>query len=351
MTTKFTTISCHSQFQPLKEVMLGGVYPENFFNHFNNETQDVMCLINEYTNNDLTQVKKILNDFDINIVEPKFTKVDDYVDDQDNLIRPPITPCDYYIAINNTLYVIPQYESGVDPFQHAIDQWTRNNQKVKVLDRNKPDPMVWCSFASIVRLGQDIIVDFNNSDSLRKKYCLEYINQLSKQYRVHASTTGDHLDSVFCPLRPGVVLSSHYHTKQDVFAGWEVIQLPNKTSINKSLLPDKAQWWLPSVDYMHYNDHVLNVARDWLGQPVETVFDVNNLAIDENNVIMSGCDDITAKKLEGLGITVHLVDLKTKFFWDAGLHCLTRDIHRVGNCENYWPDRPDVGLDWVKHWD
>jgi hypothetical protein len=66
---------------------------------------------------------------------------------------------------------------------------------------------------------------------------------------------------------------------------------------------------------------------------------------------MSGCDDITAKKLEGLGITVHLVDLKTKFFWDAGLHCLTRDIHRVGNCENYWPDRPDVGLDWVKHWD
>lgn len=338
MMTQFSKISSHSQFQPLQEVMLGGVYPERFFDHYDNETQDIMCLINEYTNTDLLQIKKILNDFCINIVEPKFTKIDDYIDDQDNLIRPPITPCDYYIVINDTLYTIPQYNTGVEPFQHAIDRWRENNQKVVVLDRSKPDPMVWCSFASVVRLGHDIIIDYDATDPLREKYCLEYINNLSQHYRVHVSTTGDHLDSVFCPLRPGIVLSSHYHTSRAVFKDWEIIQLKDRTSINRSFLPERAKWWLPNVDYMHYNKHVVNLAKKWLGHPSETVFDVNNLTIDENNIIMSSCDNETANKLESLGITIHLVNLKTKLFWDAGLHCMTRDVYRTGTSDNYWPN-------------
>ena len=348
---QFSTISSHSQFQPLKEIMLGGVYPENFFDHYNNETQDIMCLINEYTNSDLKQIKNLLETFSVNVIEPEFSSVDNYLDSKNNLIRPPITPCDYYLVVGDTLYVIPQYESGIEPFQHALDNWKSNHQNVVILDRSKPDPMVWCSFASVVRLGQDIIVDFDATDTTRKKYCLQYLSQLSKHYRVHASTTGDHLDSIFCPLRADVVLSSHYHTNQEIFNGWQIIQLPDRTSINKSLLPEKAQWWLPDVDYMHYNSSVLNVAKDWLGKPVETVFDVNNLVVDENNVIMSACDDSTAEKLAQLGINVHLVDLKTKFFWDAGLHCLTRDTHRSGACENYWSDKSGVGLDWIKHWD
>ena len=350
MATKFTKISSHSQFQPLKEVMLGGVYPDTFFDHYDNKTQDIMCLVNEHTRNDVKQIKDVLEKFEINVIEPEFITIDDHMDSQDNLIRPPITPCDYYIALDDTLYVIPQYESGIDPFQHAIDSWTANNQKVVILDRNKPDPMVWCSFASIIRLGKDIIVDFDTTNATRKKYCTEYINKLSKQYRVHASTTGDHLDSVFCPLRPGVVLSSHYHTNQQLFTDWKVIQLPDKTSDNRSLLPKKAQWWLPGVDYMHYNKNVLDVARYWLGQPGETAFNVNNLVINENHVMMSACDDDTAKKLEQLGITVHLVEVKTKFFWDAGLHCLTRDIYRSGDKDDYWLDRENNGINWVKHW-
>ena len=350
MTKQFSKISSNSQWQPLQEIMLGGIYPETFFDHYDNETQDIMCLINEYTNSDLKQIKNLLETFSINVIEPKFYSIDDYIDSKDNLIRPPITPCDYFIVINDTLYVIPQYESGIQPFQHAIDAWQHHNQKIVLLDRDKPDPMVWCSFASLIRLGQDIILDFDATDATRKKYCLEYLSELSKHYRVHASTTGDHLDSVFCPIRNGLLLASHYHTNQDFFEGWEIIQLPDSTGINKSLLPKRAQWWLPEVDYMHYNSHVLSVAKDWLGKPVETIFDVNNLVIDEKNIIMSGCDDSTAKKLEQAGITVHLIDLKTKFFWDAGLHCLTRDTHRLGNCENYWPNRSGVGLDWIKHW-
>ena len=348
MTTKFTTISSHSQFQPLKEVMIGGVYPESFFDHYKNETQDIMCLINEYTQSDLKQIKNVLEKFEVNIVEPRFTKIDDYLDTQDNLIRPPITPCDYYIALNDTLYVVPQYESGIDPFQHALDRWTANNQKVVVLDRNKPDPMVYCSFASIIRLGKDIIVDFDATDATRKKYCNEYINELSKQYRVHASTTGDHLDSVFCPIRPGVILSSHYHTNQELFTDWKVIQLSDSPSAERHpTFIEPAQWWLPGVDYMHYNENVLDVARSWLGKPIETVFDVNNLVINENHVIMSDCDDDTAMQLEQSGIIVHLVELKTKFFWDSGLHCLTRDIYRSGDKEDYWPDAQWKNLNWL----
>lgn len=347
---KYSTIQSHSQFQPLKEIMLGGIYPDSFFDHMDNKTQDICCYINELTRKDLSNIKTVLESFQVHVVEPKFHKVDDYLDEKDNLIRPPITPCDYYLVLNDTLYVIPQYDSGVDPYQHAIDKWKNNNQKVVVLDRNKPDPMVWCSFASVVRLGQDIIIDHDPGDPQRKKYNLEYAEQLAKHYTVHVSDTGDHLDSVFCPIKPGLLLSSHYHTNHELFEGWEILQLKDRTDVNRALLPDKAQWWLPEVNYAHYNINVLSVAEKWLGNPVETVFDVNNVVIDEDNILMNECDDQTLQRLETLGVNVHWASLQTKFFWDAGLHCLTRDTHRLGDRLNYWPNRKHKEINWVKHW-
>lgn len=349
MTPKYNIISSHSQFQPLKEVMLGGVYPDSFFDHLDNKTQDVMCSMNEHTNNDLNKIKSHLNKFNIGVVEPEFTTLDDFLDGKDNLIRPPITPCDYYFTLNDTLYIIPQYDSGVDPFQHAINKWKQNNQKVVVLDREKPDPMVWCSFASMIRIGNDIIIDIDSGDPTRKKHCINYITELSKLYRVHVSQTGDHLDSVFCVVKPGVLLASpYYNNNWNFFKDWNIVNLPDRTEINKSLLPDKAKWWLPGVDYMHYNQHVLSVAKKWLGHPVETIFSVNNLVIDENNIIMHHCEDDTAKQLEDLGINVHVVELKTRLFWDAGLHCLSRDIYREGNLIDYYPDSHLKNLNWLE---
>ena len=56
-------ISSHSGFQALKEVWLGGIYPLSFYNHYNNEIQDLFGKISELTNSDLAE--RVLTALDI----------------------------------------------------------------------------------------------------------------------------------------------------------------------------------------------------------------------------------------------------------------------------------------------
>ena len=56
-------INSHSGFQPLKEVWIGGTYPENFYNNLSSEKQDIFGKITELTNNDLNALLKKLLEF------------------------------------------------------------------------------------------------------------------------------------------------------------------------------------------------------------------------------------------------------------------------------------------------
>lgn len=350
------TVESHTQWQEIQEVWVGGVYPDKFFEHFDNQTEDIFCYINELSRNDFLRLGKKLEELGVNPIFPEFTNIDDYLDDNDNLIKPPVTPCDFSLTIGDTLYVLPQYPSGVEPYQHAIDEYKNANQNVVILDREKPDPLAYVEFPSVVRAGRDIFIDYDPFDENRKKYNLEFAQIMSKNYRVHLSTTGDHSDGVFCPLKPGEILSSHYQdTYRQSFPGWNVFFLSDKTEKNKknlNVLPGTTlgKWWLPGADYAHFNPSITKVANQWLGAPEETIYDVNNLVIDENNIITSNCDDKTYRYFESIGMTPHIVNLKTKMFYDAGIHCFTSDIYRAGTSEDYWPDRGKNGIYEITEW-
>ena len=334
-------ISSHTGFQPLKEVWLGDVYPAHFYNHFNNETQDIFLNLTEMTQKDLTDVEKKLVELGVSVQRPQFNKQEDYFDDVGNLIKPPITPRDWAIALGDTLYITPQYASGVEPFQPAIDAYLNDNQKVKILNRDQAtqDPMVWISFPSVVRVGKDLYIDYNNTDNQQKTLIETVITEYSKDYRVHVTQTGDHSDAVFCPVYPGQIFSTHYRQRyNDTFPNWEVFFLNDTTKHRKSNGWNN-NWHLPDMDYPGVNTKIINYAREWLGNPHETVFEVNMLVVDEKNVICIAEDDAACKKLESMGITPHIVEFKTRGFWDGGIHCLTLDIHREGPCLDYWPGR------------
>ena len=104
-------------------------------------------------------------------------------------------------------------------------------------------------------------------------------------------------------------------------------------------------WWAPGVNYAHFNNSMTKKFSSWLGNPSETVFEVNCLVIDESNVLVIADDDDVCRQLENVGITPHVVDFRTRGFWDGGLHCLTVDICREGECVDYWPDRGPPGID------
>jgi glycine amidinotransferase len=88
----------------------------------------------------------------------------------------------------------------------------------------------------------------------------------------------------------------------------------------------------------------MQYAANWIGNSKETVFEVNMLVVDEKNIICIAENDAACKRLEALGITPHVVNFKTRGFWDGGIHCITLDINRSGDCIDYWPDRGQNGI-------
>lgn len=347
----YRKISSHCQWQPLKEVLIGGVYPEHFYQHLNNKTQDIFGKITEITQRDFARLQKTLTDLGISVISPEFGRVDDYLDQHDRLLKPPISPCDNYLTLAETMFVMPQYPSGADPYQHALDGYIANGQQVRVIDRSSDDPWAWIVFPSVVRAGRDILIDYDPNDERSKSGATNVARSLADHYRVHLSSTGDHNDGVFCPIRPGHIFTSHYRSVyQQSFPQWEIFHLPDTSNKKIRQFDTRLKWWIPGIDHAHYNDDVARVAEDWLGDPQETVFEVNMLVVDEHNIVCGAVDHDAFAYFENLGITAHVVDFESRYFWDAGLHCMTSDVYRTGAVEDYWPQRGDNGVYEITEW-
>lgn len=344
-------VSSHSQWQPLQEVWVGGTYPEHFYQHLGSKSHDIFAKITEITNKDFDNLANTLEKLGVTVVRPQFNRVDDFLDEHDHLLKPPVSPCDIALTLGDTLHLMPQYTSEVNPYQHAVDQYLGSGQKIHVIDRVTPEPWAWIIFASVVRAGRDVLIDYLPQQEESKKSAFAVAKLLSTDYRVHLSATGDHNDGVFCPLKPGEIFTSHYRsTYNQSFPNWRVFHLSDTTNKNIQQLDTWRKWYMPEVDYGHFNTEIMQVAEKWLGNPQETVFEVNMLVVDEKNIICGAYDEQAFKHFESLGITPHLVEFQSRYFWDAGIHCLTSDIHRVGEKEDYWPQRGDNGIYHITEW-
>jgi hypothetical protein len=331
-------ISSHTGFQPLKTVWLGDVYPEHFYDHYTTELQDTFCKLTENTKHDLSQIEKKLIELGVEVQRPVFESVDCYLS-EDKLTKPPICPRDWALTLGDTLYITPQYESGSQPWQWAIDKYVANGQNVQILNRfGNTDSWCWVTFPSVVRVGRDIFIDYPLGNENLVSNLDIVCKELSKKYRVHVTHTGDHSDGVFCPVRPGQIFSTHYKKAySNTFPEWDVFFLADTTRIKNN--GANGRWYRPDHYLPYYSETLMDYAKHWIGNSRETVFEVNMLIVDEKNVICIVEDDSACKKLESLGITPHVVNFKTRGFWDGGIHCITLDIHRVGECLDYWPNR------------
>jgi len=60
------------------------------------------------------------------------------------------------------------------------------------------------------------------------------------------------------------------------------------------------------------------------------------LVVDEKNVISSVQNTKLISILEKYGITMHVLDIPHSYFWDGGVHCMTLDLCRQGQKQNYF---------------
>jgi hypothetical protein len=66
----------------------------------------------------------------------------------------------------------------------------------------------------------------------------------------------------------------------------------------------------------------------WVGYCEETLFDINLSIIDKENIMVISQNSLVYDKLESLGIKIHKVPFRHRFFWDGGIHCITNDLVR-----------------------
>jgi hypothetical protein len=103
---------------------------------------------------------------------------------------------------------------------------------------------------------------------------------------------------------------------------------------------NQGKWWVPGHELNdEFTEYVETWMSHWVGYVEETVFDVNMLVIDENNVICNGYNEQVFQAFDRHNITPHIVNFRHRYFWDGGLHCVTADIHREGAQKDYFPER------------
>jgi hypothetical protein len=63
------------------------------------------------------------------------------------------------------------------------------------------------------------------------------------------------------------------------------------------------------------------------------VFGVNILIINPKNVVLAEHNNQAEEAFARYGITAHIVPFRHKYFWDAGIHCVTNDLKRRGTLQ------------------
>jgi len=126
------------------------------------------------------------------------------------------------------------------------------------------------------------------------------------------------------------------------FPGWEVLRIMD-SSIDAAMAAGKFRyengpqaWYVtgqtPSLEFSQYVDTYLT---EWTGFVAETVFDVNCLVLDEENVIFSAYNKQVFDFCKRHRINPIISELRHSYFWDGGISCCTQDLRRRGGLETY----------------
>jgi hypothetical protein len=332
----------------LKELWLGNCYPEHFYDHLPNEVADPFKQITQWTQEDLTSLQTWMEGRGIVVRRPVFESIDQYLDANDQLVKPPVTPRDDYLVLGNELHVVHKPKCKHNAWQKWLDTYQLQGSKVFYHDN---DTTTALNPPSIVKVGQDIYVDtVSHNDFLGhwRQVC-EWMVEASKNYRINICDTAGHSDAVFGIVKPGHIVSSHY--KDDYsqsFPDWKVIKVPQKTQTLVSV--DHPSWTLFNTPHINQNkffsDYIVQNASSWVGDYSETVTEVNVLCVDPQNVVLMTENPLVTKQLESIGVTVHVFPLRTWSFWDGGWSCFTLDVCRDDTREDLFPERGENGVYW-----
>jgi hypothetical protein len=339
------TINSYTSWQPLEEVVVGRAYTPDYFDFISDhQVRNQLQLILEETNQDLDNLQKTIAQYGTRVLRPDLPEKQRFLNQQikgNGAPLPPLTPRDWQITLGDTLLrILPIRE--MDRICYGLGANVVNPHGSRF---NNNCVLNGASASCIIRVGRDIF--FDNSEFLteaQSSWIKENILN-DQDYRFHEARTEGHGDAVFAILKPGVILSTYHADDLDLeseFPGWDFLKL-NDPSIKAALDIGKFKeenfngaWYVqdqtPTPAFRNYVDQYLN---HWVGHVSETVFDVNCLVLDEQNVIFSAYNKQVFDFCEKHGINPIICELRHSYFWDGGISCCTQDIRRRGGLETY----------------
>lgn len=383
-------INCHSDFQPLKEIIVGRSYHQDSFDFIKeSRIRNPLKRILEETEEDLLNLCNIFKEHNVIVYRPDsppLELIEEYIDKSEKPPIPSLAVRDGYVTIADTLYRFVYKEEMNNIFNMLIegkifDPYRRkkdfeslepmNGQEFKEILHLLTPPSIntirqtsylkaggkfvpgmdiehiktirthMLDGPCLLRLGQRLIVDsFPN-------YQKKWIEKEFSNYDFKYTHIQGHSDGCFCAIKPGL----YVHTKDwkeeygNTVPGWEGIYLPGQgwsSEAVESFLEIKnknnGKWWVQGEEH---NDALIYFVESWLDEWVgyidETTFDVNMLSINENLILCTNEPPQQVKEaFKRHKVEYIIAPFRHRFFWDGGLHCITLDVHREGECEDYF---------------
>ena len=247
-----------------------------------------------------------------------------------------------------------EFRSGDDPAEiisksSEFNWWSPVTDLVKsvgnhVIENQCHDILNQIPANGVTRIGKDLF--FGVSESADVDNIKKLTEHFFPDYRSHIVTTGGHIDGCFTPVKPGLIVSiQDMPTYADTFPGWEVVYLSGESWHKVQPFLDLKQknqgkWWIKGSEYdSELIEYVETWLQDWVGYVEESVFDVNILVIDQQNVIVNGYNKQAFDAFERHGVTPHICPLRHRYFWDGGIHCVTLDLDRDGIQQDWFPEQ------------
>lgn len=166
--------------------------------------------------------------------------------------------------------------------------------------------------ADIVRFGRDFFVQRSH---VTNKIGITWLKRhLGDKFRVHVINFPDfnpmHIDASLVPLRPGLALINPARPciEKELFkkAGWDLVEAAPST------LPENWPMYMCS---------------SWVC--------MNILSLDPETVVVEKQEEPMQNLLKDLGFTVIPVDFRHVYTFGGSFHCVTCDVRREGQLEDY----------------
>lgn len=355
-------VNSWSEFQPLKEVILGSTYsPDSISWIKDNELKEYMHRILEETEEDLNVFKNILEENGVNVKRPNIIhNIEESMSDKDYINfqkfgfgwpTPPINARDLNGVFGDTIVsfypkAVSRYLESWSYYDIFLEYFNSGSEWISQPPPPFPDDIhikeydelhksyILYHAANILKCGKDIFYSgitpqwpTGKGTSLGKKW-MEQI--LGRKFRLNECNCGGHLDGKMSLIKPGLYAAWNKNfAKGTRLEKWELIKIP-ATNYN---IPREYQ---DVRKKEFYKDFIKKYLTDWIGYCDESVFEVNMLSINENLIVSSGYLPEVDKQLKKYGVELIPIHFRHTYFWDGALHCITMDTIREGDQEDYF---------------